>query len=216
MKALLANLAPVINPVVLAGDLNTTGRDNTPTSVRNEIMSRVTDYRFWIKQAVSKFHPLGTYQYALVPLHYFHGYRDPTAFHFPILWENRERALFKTLETFRFQEGRAFDFRGVAWRTTQRRQGTLADSNERAFKGFIPTYSFARDYGGVAGGFKLDWLFVKPFITKPRKKWQSYLFAPEFAVTMRELNGAVPDRISDHPPLAVDLPLAAREASVET
>lgn len=55
---------------------------------------------------------------------------------------------------------------------------------------------------------------MKPFITKPRKERQSYLFAPEFAVTMRELNGAVPDRISDHPPLAVDLPFAAREASV--
>lgn len=210
MKALLANLAPVTNPVVLAGDLNTTGSDNTPTSVRNEIMSRVTDYRFWISQAISKFHPLGMFQYALLPLHYFHGYRDPTAFHFPILWENRERALFKAVEAFRFHDGRAFDFRGVAWRSFQGRRGTLADSNERAFKGFIPTYSFTRDYGGVAGGFKLDWLFVKPFITEPRKKGQSYLFAPEFAVTMRELNGAVPDRISDHPPLAVDLPLTTR------
>jgi hypothetical protein len=178
-------------------------------------MSRVTDYRFWINQAVSKFHPLGIFQYALVPLHYWHGYGDPTAIHFPILWENRERALFKTVEGFRFQDGRAFDFRGVAGRTAQGRQGTLADSNERAFKGFIPTYSFARDYGGLASGFKLDWIFVKPFITKPRAKRQSYLFAPEFAVTMRELNGAVPDRISDHPPLSVDLPFPAHEASQE-
>lgn len=100
MNALLANLKPVGKPVVLAGDLNTTSRDNTPTSIRNEIMSRVTDYRFWINQAVSKFHPLGIFQYALVPLHYWHGYGDPTAIHFPILWENRERALFKTAESF--------------------------------------------------------------------------------------------------------------------
>ena len=100
MNALLANLKPVGKPVVLAGELNTTSRDNTPTSIRNEIMSRVTDYRFWINQAVSKFHPLGIFQYALVPLHYWHGYGDPTAIHFPILWENRERALFKTAESF--------------------------------------------------------------------------------------------------------------------
>ena len=213
MNALLASMGQEKNPIVLAGDLNTTGRDNTPTSIRNEIMSRVTDYRFWINQAVSKFHPLGIFQYAMLPLHYFHGYGDPTAFHLPILWENRERGLFKTVESFRFDDGGAFDFRGVAGHSTGGRRGTLADSNERAFKGFVPTYSFARDYGGLAGGFKLDWFFVKPFITQPRGKHQSYLFAPELGVTMRDLNGAVPDRISDHPPLAVDLPLAPRPGS---
>lgn len=36
---------------------------------------------------------------------------------------------------------------------------------------------------------------------------QSYRFAPHFPVTMRELNESVPDRISDHPPITVDLPL---------
>lgn len=46
---------------------------------------------------------------------------------------------------------------------------------------------------------------MKPFVTKPRDRRQSYWFAPELATTMRELNGAVPDRIADHPPLSVDL-----------
>lgn len=213
MNALLDNLKQDANPVILAGDLNTTSKDNTPTSVRNEIMSRVADYRFWINQVVSRFHPLGIFQYALIPVRYFHGYGDPTAFHLPIFWENRERGLFKTVERFRFADGRAFDFRGVAGRATGGRRHTLADSNERAYKGFVPTYSFARDYGGLAGGFKLDWFFVKAFITQPRGKRQSYVFAPEFGVTMRDLNGSVADRISDHPPLAVDLPLAAAAAS---
>ena len=35
-------------PVLVAGDLNTTSSDNTPTSIRNEIMTRVTDYQFWV------------------------------------------------------------------------------------------------------------------------------------------------------------------------
>lgn len=213
MQALLDNLKQETNPVILAGDLNTTSKDNTPTSVRNEIMSRVADYRFWINQTVSRFHPFGIFQYALIPVRYFHGYGDPTALHIPIFWENRERGLFRTVERFRFADGRAFDFRGVAARATGGRRRTLADSNERAFKGFVPTYSFARDYGGLAGGFKLDWFFVKPFITQPRRKRQSYVFAPEFAVTMRDLNGSVAERISDHPPLTVDLPLAAVVAS---
>jgi endonuclease/exonuclease/phosphatase family metal-dependent hydrolase len=207
MQALLAEIKDVRNPLVLAGDLNTTGQTNTPTSVRNEIMSRVTDYQFWIRQTISYFHPLGIYKHTLFPVHYFHGYNDPTAFHLPILWDNREQPLFKTVEKFRFADERSFDFRGEPERTLNGRSRTLADSNERAAKGFVPTYAFARDYGGLVGRFKLDWIFVKPFVQDPREKGQSYLFAPHFPVTMRELNESVPDRISDHPPLTVDLPL---------
>jgi hypothetical protein len=35
----------------------------------------------------------------------------------------------------------------------------------------------------------------------------STFFAPRFALTLRELNNAVPDGISDHAPIVVDLPL---------
>jgi endonuclease/exonuclease/phosphatase family metal-dependent hydrolase len=207
MAALLAEVKAVENPLVLAGDLNTTGRKNTPTSVRNEIMSRITDYQFWIGQTVSYFHPLGIYQHALFPVHYFHGYNDPTAFHLPILWENREQPLFRTMEKFRFADGLAFDFRGEPERTLPQRSRTLADSNQRAGKGFVPTYAFARDYAGLVGRFKLDWIFVKPFIENPRKEGKAGAFAPHFPVTMRELNESVPDRIADHAPVTVDLPL---------
>jgi endonuclease/exonuclease/phosphatase family metal-dependent hydrolase len=207
MNALLAQLQQVKNPVVIAGDLNTTSKTNTPTSLRNEIMSRVTDYQFWIRQAVSYFNPLGIFKHLLFPIHYFHGYNDPTAFHLPIFWDNRERALFKTVEKFRFADGHAFDFRGESQFTLNQRTRTLANSNQRAGKGFVPTYSFARDYGGLVGRFKLDWFFVKPFIEDPRRAGQTHRFAPTFAQTMRELNESVADRISDHPPMTVDLPL---------
>jgi endonuclease/exonuclease/phosphatase family metal-dependent hydrolase len=214
MLALLADLQSDENPVVVAGDLNTTSRDNTPTSLRNEIMTRVTDYKFWVGQAVSRFHPLGMFQYMLVPVRYFHGYNDPTAFHLPILWDNREQPLFKTVQKFRFADGHAFDFRGEPNRTMPPKSRTLADSNQRAGKGFVPTYSFSRDFGGLVGRFKLDWIFVKPFITDPRCKEQSYQFAPHFPVTMRQLNDSVEDRISDHPPMTVDLPLPEPGKSV--
>jgi endonuclease/exonuclease/phosphatase family metal-dependent hydrolase len=207
MTALLAAVKQDTNPVVIAGDLNTTGQTNTPTSVQNEIMSRVTDYQFWIAQTISWFHPLGIYKHALVPVRYFHGYNDPTAFHIPILWNNREQPMFKTVEKFRFADQRSIDFRGDPKRTLKQKSRTLADSNQRAGKGFVPTYSFARDYGGLVGRFKLDWIFVKPFIDNPRAEEQSWWFAPQFPRTMRELNESVVDRISDHPPLTVDLPL---------
>ncbi len=207
MKALLSIIEPIDNPVVLAGDLNTSGRDATPTSVRNEIMKRVTDYRFWVSQAIFWFSPVNIPQYAIVPLRYFHQYLDPTAWHFPFLWENRERGLFQSVEKFRFSDGYAFDFRGRTERTLNK-QRTLADSNQRGRKGFLPTYAFERNFGGWAGNFKLDWFFVKPFIHDPRARQQSYRFAPHFPTTMNELNQSVEDRISDHPPLTVDLPLA--------
>jgi hypothetical protein len=142
-----------------------------------------------------------------VPVHYFHAYNDPTAFHLPIVWNNREQPLFKTVEAFRFADGRAFDFRGEPKRTRQQKSRTLADSNERAGKGFVPTYAFARDYRGLVGRFKLDWIFVKPFIDDPRRKGQSGRFAPHFAETMRQLNESVEGRIADHAPTTVDLPL---------
>ncbi len=208
MQALLADLKSDNNPLVLAGDLNTTSRDNTPTSIRNEIMARVTDYQFWASQAVSHFNPLGVFQYTLVPVHYWHGYNDPTAFHLPILWDNREQPFFRKVEKFRFADDRVFDFRGEPSRTLPTRGHTLADSNQRGGKGFVPTYTFARNYGGLVGQFKLDWIFVKPFVNDPRRPEQSYQFAPHFPVTMRELNDSVEDRISDHSPITVDLPLA--------
>lgn len=207
MLALLEEIKSNPNPVIIAGDMNTTSRTNVPTSVRNEIMSRVTDYKFWARQAVSYFHPLGMLKITLVPVKYLHGYNDPTAFHLPILWDNEERPLFKSVERFRFADNRAFDFRGVRENTLPPRKDTLADSNARAGKGFVPTYAFTRDFAGLVGRFKLDWVFVKPFIQNPRDKRQSNRFAPHFAVTMRELNESVADRISDHAPMTVDLPL---------
>ncbi len=208
IRALLAAIQPIENPVVLAGDLNTSGQDATPTSVRNEIMKRVTDYRFWVAQGIFWFSPVSIPQYAIVPLRYFHHYLDPTAWHFPFVWENREHGLFQSVEKFRFTDGYAFDFRGTSERTLNNKRRTLADSNERGAKGFVPTYAFERNFGGWVGNFKLDWFFVKPFIKNPRAQQQSYRFAPHFPVTMNELNQSVEDRISDHPPMTVDLPLA--------
>lgn len=207
MRTLLDEIKSNPNPVIIAGDMNTTSSSNAPTSVRNEIMTRVANYKFWAKQAVSYFHPLGLLKFALVPIKYLHGYNDPTAFHVPILWDNEERPLFKAVERFRFADGRAFDFRGVPQNTSPPRKRTLADSDARASKGFVPTYAFTRDFAGLVGRFKLDWVFVKPFIENPRAKGQSNLFAPHFAITMRELNESVIDRISDHAPMTVDLPL---------
>lgn len=213
MQALLSELKHDRNPLVIAGDLNTTGRNNTPTSLRNEIMSRVTDYQFWINQTISYFNPLGVYQHVAFPIHYFHGYNDPTAFRLPILWDNPEQPLFRTMRKFQFDDGGTFDFRGDAARTLNGKARTLSDSNQRAGKGFVPTYSFARDYRGLVGRFKLDWIMVKPFPESLNAGQQRVSFAPYFPETMRELNESVANRIADHAPMTVDLFLTETPSS---
>jgi len=52
MDALLTQIKELEHPVILAGDLNTTGADSTPTSIRREILNRVKNYEFWVTQAL--------------------------------------------------------------------------------------------------------------------------------------------------------------------
>lgn len=208
MDALLAQLKGLEHPVIIAGDLNTTGADNTPTSIRREILDRVKDYEFWVTQALRLGTPAALPLAVLTPVKYFKNHLDPTSTHLPIIGSNKEALLFRNVEQFRFADQKAFDFRGETERNRHGKGGTLANSNQRALKGFEPTYTLKRDFGGLVGRYKLDWFFVKPFIQRPRGEGMSYEFAPHFPLTMRDLNNAVPDGVSDHAPITVDLPLS--------
>jgi hypothetical protein len=54
--------------------------------------------------------------------------------------------------------------------------------------------------------YKLDWIFVKADIENPRDVKGPYLFAPEFARTMGDVNICLPEPVSDHSPMTVELP----------
>ena len=196
------------NPVIVGGGLNTTGSDGTPTSIRREILKRVKDYEFWVTQALKWGTPASLPLAALMPVKYFKNHLDPTSTHVPLVGSNKESILFRHVERFRFVDNYAFDFRGETERNLHGKGRTLANSNQRAVKGFAPTFTLKRDFGGLVGRYKLDWFFVKPFITRPRGDGMSYEFAPHFPMTMRDLNNSVPDGVSDHPPITVDLPFS--------
>jgi hypothetical protein len=132
---------------------------------------------------------------------------DPTKRSVPFFLDNGEAEFFGALEQFQFQDGARFDFRGDPRRAAHGKSGTLANSNERAEKGFVPTYELNRSYGALAS-YKLDWIFVRPAqLTAPRDTAQPYRFSPHFGRTLRALNHAIPGRISDHNPITADLPL---------
>lgn len=208
MADTLLDIRGIANPLILAGDLNTTGHSAAPTSIRLELAKRLNDPEFWIRQVLFRFAgPTAIPQALLLPANYFKNFRDPTARDIVLFGRNPESDLFRTLERFRFNDGFAFDFRGNLAEADGQNK-TLANSNERAAKGFRPTYEFARDYGGLVGTFKLDWFLIKPSIRHPRKLSGSYHLAPVYARTLSELNRALPDRrLSDHDPIIVDLAL---------
>lgn len=208
LEELLAAVKDVRHPVVVAGDFNTSTRDNTPTSITREIKKRFGSKKYWVKESLKFF--LGLSWADSLVLGGINEYRrqaDPTVSHVPLIGANPEAQFFRRLKKFRFDDGGSFDFRGEHQRTAGNSNGVLANSNQRGGKGFITTYEVERPIGFV-GRFKLDWIFIKPPALKaPLDKSQPYLFAPHFGRTLKALNYSLEDRISDHDPMIVDLPL---------
>jgi endonuclease/exonuclease/phosphatase family metal-dependent hydrolase len=207
MEELLAYLKETRNPIIMAGDLNTTLGDTSPTDVRREIYRRVGSSEFWATTGLKYATGVGLlYDVVQGGVNFIKNQNDPTASHIPVIGPNPEAALFQLRERFRFADGAVFDFRGDKNRTVNRTEGTLGNSNQRESKGFAPTYQVNRTIG-PAGKLKLDWILVKPYIEDPRSAREPYRFAPHFALTMEEVNYSLRERLSDHNPISVDLPL---------
>jgi endonuclease/exonuclease/phosphatase family metal-dependent hydrolase len=193
------------NPVIFAGDLNTTATDAAPTSALKILNDRIKDPHAWARSAIKW--TTGAPTILLMPVNYMRAKNDPTGVDVPVFLRKPESTLFKKLSDFHFDDGHTFDFRGEDVRSVDKRGGTLSDSNQRANKGFRYTFALPQTYGGLVGEFKLDWFFVKGYATDAEKPGGSYKFAPHFARTLQELNEAPDDPLSDHSPITIDLPL---------
>jgi len=193
------------NPVILGGDLNTTGADNAPVSVSKVLSDRVKDYDKWAVSAIKW--STGAPTILLTPINMMRNKNDPTGFDVPLVSRKKEAKLFDDHMKFKFDDGYVFDFRGEDQRSTEGRGGTLSDSNQRSAKGFRYTFALAKTYGGLFGEYKLDWFFVKGLASDSRNPGGKYQFAPHFARTLMELNNAPEDSLSDHFPITVDIPL---------
>jgi len=215
LQQLLKDVRDVPNPVIIAGDMNTTGSDSTPTSVENMLYKRYGDLDFWATKGI-QLTGVGLLYTGAKTVRNLAGFEyrvDPTSANIPGASPNLERGFFSTLEKFRFADGKVIDFRGVETRTTNGTAGTLADSNQRQSMGFTPTYVTELIWGNVGvARFKLDWIFVKDNIKEPRDPNGSYAFAPHFPRTLADLNNCLPEPISDHSPITVDLPFGEPKA----
>lgn len=193
MQDLLEAVRNIRGTVVVGTDLNSSGRNGTPMSFTREIATRLTSRQFWARRAVDWFVP--ALSWMLWPINSWKNARDPSAVSIPVLARNRERRLFAMLRQFRFSDGGAFEFGGTA---------TLDSTNHRDWKGFRPTWRPEKNLLGFMGGYKLDWIFVKP----------SYATAghadmhPENPRTLNTVNDLPLRSLSDHYPITVDLQLA--------
>ena len=188
--------------------MNTSTRDATPTSIKREIKKRFGSKKYWVKQGIKFFTDFPFPNSLLMSgVNEYRKQADPTVRSIPLIASNPEAKFFETLKKFRFNDGGAFDFRGDRERSIGNHASPLANSNQRGSKGFITTFEVERTIGFV-GKFKLDWIFVKPpALMSPYDRDQPYIFAPHFGRTLKELNHSIEDRISDHDPMIVDLPL---------
>jgi endonuclease/exonuclease/phosphatase family metal-dependent hydrolase len=207
---LLNAVRETTNPVIIAGDMNTTGSDSTPTSVENMLYKRYGSLDFWTTKGVQWATGVGLLYSGAKAVMSLSGiqYRiDPTSANIPGASPNLERGFFTTMEKFRFADGKAIDFRGIPERTVNGTSGTLADSNQRQGPGFKPTFVAELIWGNVKlAKFKLDWFFVKADIDSPRDSKGPYLFAPHCARALVNLNNGPTEPIADHSPMTIDLP----------
>ncbi len=210
MQELLQEVRDIPNPVIIAGDMNTTGGNSTPTSIENMLYKRYGSLDFWTTKGIQWATGVGIVYSAAKATMTLSGiqYRiDPTSANIPGASPNLERGFFTTLEKFRFADGKTIDFRGFPERTVNGTSGTLADSNQRQGPGFTPTFVAELIWGNVKlAKFKLDWFFVKTDTDSPRDAKGPYLFAPHFARTLVNLNNCPSEPIADHSPMTIDLP----------
>jgi endonuclease/exonuclease/phosphatase family metal-dependent hydrolase len=212
MDEILDFIKPISHPVVVAGDMNTTGADGSVVSIKSALLKKLNSPSYWATKGVKYATGVGFgMDIAGLAFKTTKFQSDPTASGVPLLAANPEQGLFKDLNKFRFDDQTRLDYRGDAELSVLGRQGTLGNSNERGSKGFMTTFGLPRTLG-VVGKFRLDWIFVKAYLKDDPKLADSYRFAPHFARTMNEANQAFNDPLSDHAAISVDLPIVQSAA----
>ena len=201
---LLRRLRNIRNPLIIAGDFNTTSTDASPVSVKKEVLKRVKDPEFIAKQAILSLTPFTLVQNVVInTVNKIRQFEDPTTKNIPLILPNKERKIFDLIKEFKFNDNDTFDIRGESERSYGR-SGFLSNSNERDLKGFKPTFELERHFG--VAKYKLDWIFVKPLNLKnSNNKKDSHAYAPRFGRTLSLINKSY-EQISDHDPICVDIP----------
>ena len=212
IREILQYIKGISNPVILAGDFNSAATDVSSTSLYRFTQSKLSDpttlfsFGLWLANITGVNQVRGL-------LNATKNYQDPLAWDVPVLFTNKTKDLFNEIERFRFDDGGAFDFRGDAQRSVRGIEGVLSNSNQHSrFKGYTQTFKLPRPIGPL-GRERLDWVFVKSFLTHPQDSDGTYRLAPHYGETLSLINESVTQPYSDHHPITTILPLKDPENS---
>lgn len=207
IREILSYAADIPNPVIMAGDFNSSSFDLSPTSVPHEVHRTVTDPSALVPIAYEIFSNIGLVSFAHKCLNFLKNLHSPLAPNIPILFPNKVKPLIDEVKNFHFSDGMTFDFRGNKERSVGLYSGILSNSNQKNIKGHISTFQLDRPLGPL-GVYRLDWIFVRSgFLVDPLQEDGSYQFAPHFGETLRSFNYCLKEPFSDHRPSMIDLPL---------
>ncbi|MBI4367862.1 MAG: hypothetical protein HY588_00545, partial [Candidatus Omnitrophica bacterium] len=206
-REVLSYIKRINHPVIMAGDFNSAPTDLSPTTTIREVKRQVKNPTNWFSLGVSQVAPQALLVNATrLTSNVTKNFQNPTARHIPVIAPNVTKGLFEAIESFRFQDGHAFDFRGDPERSAEGKGGILANSNQRDLVGYKTTFQVKRPLGPIIGKYRLDWFFVKSFLRDPKDENGPYRFAPHFGRTLETMNTVLVTQISDHHPNIVDLP----------
>ena len=115
MDEILDLIKPISHPVIVAGDMNTTGADGSVTSIKSAVLKKMNDPSFWATKGVKYATGVGFgMDVAGLAFKTTKFQSDPTASGVPLLAANPEQGLFKDLNKFRFDDQTRLDYRGDA------------------------------------------------------------------------------------------------------
>ena len=205
LEEILSYIEDIPHPVILAGDFNSARYDLSPTSLERVIERGSRNPRFWMFALSNLLVPAeAIYNTLRGVANEMKNLYNPLAFHDGIFFPNETSAKFDVLETYRFEDGGKFDFRGDAARSINARNATLANSNEKMRKGYRTTFQVKRPIWPY-GRHRLDWIFVKSSFYKDES--ESFRLAPHFGETLIAFDHCLATPLSDHRPCVVDLPI---------
>lgn len=206
IKEILSYISEIKNPVIMAGDFNSASRDVSSTSLWKASSGAVKEPSNIASAGLFLANVTGVNQVRGI-LNGYKNFQNPIAWNIPAIFPSKTRSLFKCIQNFRFADGGAFDFRGDRKRSINKKSGLLANSNQRSkLKGFTQTFALPNTIGPV-GCERLDWIFVKSFLTDPKDKKGPYRLAPHFGETLYHVNTSMKKKYSDHHPITTVLPL---------
>lgn len=211
VKNLLEQIKDIKNPVILAGNLNTTTYNHQPKGVKNVVKNKFTDPDALAETVFFFIVPVGVVVSWLVRpvFDIFRKVNDPTVISIPIFSPNREKKMFNAIKKFEFDDGYKFDFRGNPNTSIGSSKKMFSSSNERGKKGYISTYKTQRNLG--ISNYKISWIIAKSYNTKtnpnPKKDDISERMAPHFGMTLYELNFSYAEPIAIQAPISAVFPI---------